>query len=225
MGHPSLELTGKVAVVLGGTQGIGRAMSLGMAEAGADVADSSYQLFKDLGRALQESMDQLQGLADPLLDQICRQPLVEGAEGDVVEDRGAEELIVGRLEDDADAAARLVVLAQGGIAAPLATVPRGTDIAADARAMAEAADRARVRHMTAFTYRFVPAMRYLAQVVKRGDLIGEIALVDRCLRSATVKKFMVGYEMLAEAQRDLTPEQAAQRLRNVSEIHYKTRTD
>jgi UDPglucose--hexose-1-phosphate uridylyltransferase len=33
------------------------------------------------------------------------------------------------------------------------------------------------------------------------------------LRSATVKKFMVGYEMLAEPQRDLTPEQAAQRLR------------
>lgn len=33
------------------------------------------------------------------------------------------------------------------------------------------------------------------------------------LRSATVRKFMVGYEMLAEAQRDLTPEMAAQRLR------------
>ncbi len=33
------------------------------------------------------------------------------------------------------------------------------------------------------------------------------------LRSATVRKFMVGYEMLAEAQRDLTPEQAAERLR------------
>lgn len=41
------------------------------------------------------------------------------------------------------------------------------------------------------------------------------------LRSATVKKFMVGYEMLAEAQRDLTPEQAAERLRQVSETHYK----
>ena len=37
MGHPSLDLTGKVAVVLGGTAGIGRAFSLGMAEAGADV--------------------------------------------------------------------------------------------------------------------------------------------------------------------------------------------
>jgi UDPglucose--hexose-1-phosphate uridylyltransferase len=41
------------------------------------------------------------------------------------------------------------------------------------------------------------------------------------LRSAAVRKFMVGYEMLAEAQRDLTPEQAAERLRGVPEIHYK----
>jgi UDPglucose--hexose-1-phosphate uridylyltransferase len=38
------------------------------------------------------------------------------------------------------------------------------------------------------------------------------------LRSATVKKFMVGYEMLAEAQRDLTAEQAAQRLRALPPI-------
>ncbi|XP_054160388.1 galactose-1-phosphate uridylyltransferase-like [Oppia nitens] len=41
------------------------------------------------------------------------------------------------------------------------------------------------------------------------------------LRSATVKKFMVGYELLAQAQRDLTPEQAAQRLRDSSDVHYK----
>lgn len=41
------------------------------------------------------------------------------------------------------------------------------------------------------------------------------------LRSATVKKFMVGFEMLGEPQRDLTPEQAAQRLRELSETHYK----
>jgi len=40
------------------------------------------------------------------------------------------------------------------------------------------------------------------------------------LRSATVKKFMVGYEMLANAQRDLTPEQAATQLSALSEIHY-----
>jgi len=41
------------------------------------------------------------------------------------------------------------------------------------------------------------------------------------LRSATVKKFMVGYEMMAESQRDLTAEQAAQKLRNVPSVHYK----
>ena len=41
------------------------------------------------------------------------------------------------------------------------------------------------------------------------------------LRSARVRKFMVGYEMLAEAQRDLTPEQATKRLCKLSSIHYK----
>jgi UDPglucose--hexose-1-phosphate uridylyltransferase len=40
------------------------------------------------------------------------------------------------------------------------------------------------------------------------------------LRSATVRKFMVGFEMLAEAQRDLTPEQAAHRLRGLPDHHY-----
>jgi UDPglucose--hexose-1-phosphate uridylyltransferase len=35
------------------------------------------------------------------------------------------------------------------------------------------------------------------------------------LRSASVRKFMVGYELLAEPQRDLTPEEAAERLRSV----------
>jgi UDPglucose--hexose-1-phosphate uridylyltransferase len=40
------------------------------------------------------------------------------------------------------------------------------------------------------------------------------------LRSATVRKWMVGYEMMAEAQRDITPEQAAERLRGLSEVHY-----
>lgn len=43
------------------------------------------------------------------------------------------------------------------------------------------------------------------------------------LRSATIRKFMVGYEMLAEAQRDLTAEQAAARLAALSDIHYKTK--
>jgi UDPglucose--hexose-1-phosphate uridylyltransferase len=40
------------------------------------------------------------------------------------------------------------------------------------------------------------------------------------LRSATVKKHMVGYEMLAEVQRDLTPEQAAAELIKCLPVHY-----
>lgn len=40
------------------------------------------------------------------------------------------------------------------------------------------------------------------------------------LRSATVKKFRVGYEMLGTSQRDLTPEMSAQRLQELSDIHY-----
>ena len=43
------------------------------------------------------------------------------------------------------------------------------------------------------------------------------------LRSATVKKFMVGYEMLAEAQRDISPETAAAQLSALSGLHYKKR--
>lgn len=41
------------------------------------------------------------------------------------------------------------------------------------------------------------------------------------LRSATVKKFMVGYEMLGESQRDMSPELSAATLKNLSDIHYK----
>jgi len=38
-----------------------------------------------------------------------------------------------------------------------------------------------------------------------------------------VKKFVASYELLAEGQRDLTPEQAAERLRSLSDVHYKQR--
>ncbi|KAJ3314587.1 hypothetical protein HDV04_006146 [Boothiomyces sp. JEL0838] len=41
------------------------------------------------------------------------------------------------------------------------------------------------------------------------------------LRSATVKKFLVGFEMLGQPQRDLTAEQAAKRLRDLPTVHYK----
>lgn len=41
------------------------------------------------------------------------------------------------------------------------------------------------------------------------------------LRSATVRKFLVGYELMAEPQRDITPEQAAARLRGCGAELYR----
>jgi len=43
------------------------------------------------------------------------------------------------------------------------------------------------------------------------------------LLNATMRKFMVGYEMLAEGQRDISPEDAALRLRELSPVHYQRR--
>jgi UDPglucose--hexose-1-phosphate uridylyltransferase len=43
------------------------------------------------------------------------------------------------------------------------------------------------------------------------------------LRSASVRKFMVGYELLGEAQRDITAEEAALRLRDLPGVHYTER--
>jgi UDPglucose--hexose-1-phosphate uridylyltransferase len=43
------------------------------------------------------------------------------------------------------------------------------------------------------------------------------------LRSATVRKFMVGFELLAEPQRDITAESAAERLREQPAEHYRSR--
>jgi len=42
------------------------------------------------------------------------------------------------------------------------------------------------------------------------------------LRSSSVRKFMVGFEMLAQSQRDITPEQAASALRATQTRHYRT---
>ena len=43
------------------------------------------------------------------------------------------------------------------------------------------------------------------------------------LRSATIRKFMIGFELLGSPQRDVTPEEAAARLRALSDVHYRVR--
>ena len=54
-----------------------------------------------------------------------------------------------------------------------------------------------------------------------GDVQLHMHFLPPLLRSPVVRKFMVGFEMLGMPQRDLTPEQAADRLRELSEVHYK----
>jgi NAD(P)-dependent dehydrogenase (short-subunit alcohol dehydrogenase family) len=44
MGHPDLDLTGKTAVVIGGTSGIGRALAKGLAQAGANVVPTGRRV-------------------------------------------------------------------------------------------------------------------------------------------------------------------------------------
>ena len=57
LGHTLFDLTGKIAVVVGGTSGIGFAMALGLAEAGADVVATSRR--QDQVFVAAESIEQI----------------------------------------------------------------------------------------------------------------------------------------------------------------------
>jgi UDPglucose--hexose-1-phosphate uridylyltransferase len=109
--------------------------------------------------------------------------------------------------------------------APTRHVPRLPDLNNDERAgLAEVMQALLIRYDNLFETSFPYSMGWHAapngaEDVKHWQLHAHF--YPPLLRSATVKKFMVGYEMLAEAQRDLTPEQAAQRLRDLPAVHYR----
>lgn len=65
-------------------------------------------------------------------------------------------------------------------------------------------------------FHFAPCSQHLEQNCDHWQL--HASYLPPLLRSASVKKFMVGYEMMAQAQRDLTAEKAAEQLRNLPEI-------
>src|ERR1700690_2018955 len=66
MGYKRLELDGKVAVVIGGSSGIGRTLARGLAEAGADVVPSARRL--ELVSAV---ADEIEGLGRRSLRVSC----------------------------------------------------------------------------------------------------------------------------------------------------------
>jgi len=110
---------------------------------------------------------------------------------------------------------------------PLRPVSRLTDLAPDeCEALAECLQALLIRYDNLFETSFPYSMGWHGAPNGAGDFSHwqlHAHFYPPLLRSATVKKFMVGYEMLAEAQRDLTPEQATQRLRDLPGIHFKHR--
>ncbi|VVA50769.1 Galactose-1-phosphate uridylyltransferase [Serratia ficaria] len=108
---------------------------------------------------------------------------------------------------------------------PKAAVPRITDLsAAQAADLALALKKLTSRYDNLFQCSFPYSMGWHGAPFNGADNRHwqlHAHFYPPLLRSATVRKFMVGYEMLAETQRDLTAEQAAERLRAVSDIHYR----
>lgn len=113
---------------------------------------------------------------------------------------------------------------------PLRHVSRLTELNDDERTqLADILKQLTTRYDNLFEVSFPYSMGWHG--APTGDLIDEdhrhwqlhAHFYPPLLRSATVRKFMVGYEMLAESQRDLTAEQAAARLRDLPLVHYRAR--
>ncbi len=88
-------------------------------------------------------------------------------------------------------------------------------------ALAELVKRLTSRYDNLFHCSFPYSMGFHQAPKGCGEFQLHMHFLPPLLRSATVRKFMVGFELLALPQRDLTPEQAAERLRASSEHHYK----
>lgn len=90
-------------------------------------------------------------------------------------------------------------------------------------ALAEALSAITIRYDNLFQTSFPYSMGFHQKPLDGGDHPGwqmHAHFYPPLLRSATVKKFMVGFEMLGSPQRDITPEAAAERLRALSPVHH-----
>src|SRR6202041_2218258 len=80
MGHPLFDLSGKSAVVVGGTSGIGLAMAIGLAEAGADVVASSrrQEQVDEAAKAIEATGRRGLGLTSDVAERATLQVLLDG---------------------------------------------------------------------------------------------------------------------------------------------------
>lgn len=95
--------------------------------------------------------------------------------------------------------------------------------AAGRHGLAEILRRLTIRYDNLFKTSFPYTMGFHQQPTDRNVYPGfhlHAHFYPPLLRSATVRKFMVGYELMAMPQRDITPEAAASQLRALPELHY-----
>lgn len=95
---------------------------------------------------------------------------------------------------------------------------------AEASGLADVLRQVTIRYDNLFLTSFPYSMGFHQTPCDGGEYPGwhlHLHFYPPLLRSATVRKFMVGFEMMAMPQRDLTPETAAERLRGLSAEHYR----
>jgi UDPglucose--hexose-1-phosphate uridylyltransferase len=113
--------------------------------------------------------------------------------------------------------------------APVRRVPDLPSLSEDERdALAEILQRVSVRYDNLFHTSFPYSMGFHGRPTDGGDHPWwrlHAVYYPPLLRSASVRKFLVGFELTGEPQRDLTAEDAAARLRDQSEIHFREARD
>jgi UDPglucose--hexose-1-phosphate uridylyltransferase len=98
----------------------------------------------------------------------------------------------------------------------------------DRRALADILKQLTTRYDNVFETPFPYSMGFHQQPIRGGSPETthlHAHFYPPLLRSATIRKFMVGFELLGSPQRDMTPEEAADRLRQASALHYSERAE
>jgi NAD(P)-dependent dehydrogenase (short-subunit alcohol dehydrogenase family) len=92
MGHPSLELTGKTAVVVGGTSGIGLALAKGLAQAGANVVPTGRR--ENQVQAAAQEVQDLGGKTLAMPADVTDKASLEALRGAAIDNFGSVEILV-----------------------------------------------------------------------------------------------------------------------------------
>lgn len=204
----------------------------------------------DLGRTYRwvqvfENKGEMMGCSNPHphgqiwgVDEVPNEPAKEDRRQQAYQDKRGRPLLSDYVELEAESGERTVVENADWLAVvpywanwpfetlllPRRHILRLTDLtAAEQLSLAAILKRLLTRYDNLFATSFPYSMGWHGAPFEERDLSHwqlHAHFYPPLLRSATVRKFMVGYEMLGETQRDLTAEQAADRLRAQSDRHY-----